>query len=81
MRKWIGLGLVAMFLAGTTALAQDKVQYKKKTIIDLSGAIIEGELVKPEGSYIVNRKLSRFSDLITVRQSYKVELLHSHNEL
>ena len=61
--------------------AKDEVVYKKRTIIDLSGAVIEGELTKPEGSYIVNRKLSRFSKLIQERGDYNFELLGSANDL
>jgi len=53
----------------------------KKTVIDLSGSVIEGELVKPEGSYVVARKMSRFSTLITVRQSFAPELLASPDRL
>ncbi len=61
----------------STALAEDKVVYKKKTVIDLTGAVIQGELTRPEGSYIVNRKVSRFSTLITERQNFIPELLAS----
>jgi hypothetical protein len=61
--------------------AGDKVVYRKKTVIDLSGAVIEGELTKPEGSYIVNRKVSRFSTLITLRENYVPELLISPDQL
>ena len=79
--------VVAAVIAGAagTAFAQeaagDKVEFKKRTVIDLSGATIEGELTKPEGSYIVNRKLSRFSNLITAREDFFNELVTSHNEL
>lgn len=73
--------ILAVLTWTSSALAQDRVSYKKKTIIDLSGATIEGELTKPEGSYIVNRKLSRFSTLIQARGDYIPELLTSHNDL
>ena len=76
--------LVAMTLWGAAALAEDgsdQVVYKKKTVIDFSDVTIEGELTKPDGSYVVSRKLSRFSTLIQYRQDYKFELLNSHNEL
>ena len=78
------LVVATSMLAGTAAWAQaggDKVVYKKKTVIDLSGAVIEGELTKPEGSYIVNRKLSRFSSLIQARGDYNFELLGSANDI
>jgi hypothetical protein len=58
-----------------------KVVYEKKTVIDLTGAVIEGELTKPEGSYIVNRKVSRFSHLIRVRENFVPELLASPDAL
>ena len=78
--------LGGLTLAGSTAWAQettggDSVSYKKKTVIDLTGATIEGELTKPEGSYIVNRKLSRFSSLIQARGDFNFELLGSANDL
>jgi hypothetical protein len=75
------LAFLLMTLSLFPANAQDRVKYKKKTVIDLSGATIEGELTKPEGSYIVNRKLSRFSSLIQARRDYIPELLASHNDL
>lgn len=71
---WVG-GIAA------PAVAQDTVKYKSKTVIDLSGATIDGELTKPEGSYIVNRKLSRFSALIRLRMDFKPELKQAHNDL
>ncbi len=82
MKKIVVFTLSLTFLWSGVALAQgDSVSYKKKTVIDLSGATIEGELTKPEGSYIVNRKLSKFSTLIQARENYVPELLTSHNEL
>lgn len=84
--KLLGAALVAVsLLTGSVALAQeasgDKVVYKKKTVIDLTGAVIEGELTRPEGSYIVNRKVSRFSSLITLRENFVPELLASPDHL
>jgi len=78
--------MVSMVLAavlGTVSIAnaQDKVKYKKKTTIDLSASVIEGDLVRPEGSYIVNRKVSRFSKMIMDRNDFIVELLQSANDL
>jgi hypothetical protein len=74
--------IATVLLFAVPALAQDdKVVYKKKTMIDLSGAVIEGELTRPEGSYIVNRKLSKFSTLIQARGDFNFELLGSANDL
>ena len=81
-RLFTGL-MMAMLIGGAAgnALAEDKVVFKKRTVIDLSAAVIEGELTMPEGSYIVNRKLSKFSNLIQDRQNFVPELLSSPNDL
>jgi len=82
MRKLLALlALLTFSLSAGVASAGDKVVYKKRTVIDLSAAVIEGELTRPEGSYIVNRKVSRFSTLIQDRDNFIPELLSSHNEL
>ena len=77
----IMVGLALTLSAGVSLAQGDTVSYKKKTIIDFSDVLIEGELTKPEGSYVVSRKLSRFSTLIQYRQDYKFELLNSANDL
>ena len=59
----------------------DKTVYKKKTVIDFSDVTIEGELVKPEGSYIVNKKKTRFRNLISTRGNFRPELVRSVDSL
>ncbi len=83
MRAMMALVVAGFLIAPSLAVAQsgDSVSFKKKTIIDFSDVLIEGELTKPEGSYVVSRKLSRFSTLIQYRQDYKYELLDSANDL
>ena len=81
MRKKIMLVVVAMLLALMgTALARSGV-YKgkkiKRTVIDFSDVTIQGELVKPDGSYLVNRKRTKFSQLIQTRQNFNPELFNS----
>lgn len=79
--------LIASMMAGA-ASAQDKViqeedrtVYNKKTVIDFSDVNIEGELSKPEGSYIKNRKKTRFRNLIELRGNFRPELRNSVNAL
>ncbi len=60
---------------------ETKVRYKKVTKIDFSEGLIEGDLMRPEGSYVVSRKASRFSKLIRVRQNFVRELMFSYSEL
>jgi hypothetical protein len=61
--------------------SRERVVFKKRTIIDFTGALIEGDLIKPEGSYVVSRKASRFSTLIRVREHFLPELIASPNDL
>ncbi|MEM6533064.1 MAG: hypothetical protein AAF654_10590 [Myxococcota bacterium] len=78
----------AMLLAPTGVFAQDaapapadRVRYKKVTKIDFTEALIEGDLMRPEGSYVVSRKASQFSKLIRERQNFVRELIYSYGEL
>ena len=67
--------------AAPPAAAPDKVVYRKHTVLDLTGMLIEGDLTKPSGSYIVDRKVSRFSTLVKLRENFIPELLASPDEL
>lgn len=59
----------------------DKTSFKKKTIIDFSDVTIQGELTKPEGSYLLNRKKTKFRSLLKVRLDFLPELLNSTDNL
>ncbi len=65
----------------TTITETDRVEYNKKTLIDFSDVTIEGELTKPEGSYIKNRKKTRFRNLIELRGNFRPELKRSVSAL
>ena len=60
---------------------KERVIYKKRTVLDFTGDLIEGDLIKPEGSYVVSRKASRFSSLIRIRENFLPELISSSNDL
>jgi len=83
----LGFMMLGPPLVSASAWAQesgagsDKVSFKKRTVIDFSDQTIEGELTKPEGSYVVSRKLSRFSSLIRLRENFVPELLASPQQL
>jgi hypothetical protein len=64
-----------------TVVEADKTIYNKKTVIDFSDVNIEGELTKPEGSYIKNRKKTRFRNLIELRGNFRPELARSVSKL
>lgn len=71
----------AAFAQDTVIEEGDKTVYNKKTVIDFSDVNIEGELTKPEGSYIKNRKRTRFRNLIELRGNFRPELKRSASAL
>ena len=68
--------LVLLSLSITSpALADDpkeepKVIYKEKTEIDFEGVEIAGELVRPQGSLILDRKRAQFNSMIKLRTDF-----------
>ena len=96
MRRWVSsMALALAFSTGaavfgaSAALAQDntvireadKTEFKKKTVIDFSDVTIQGELTKPEGSYLLNRKKTKFQTLLKIRQDFLPELFNSTDNL
>jgi hypothetical protein len=59
----------------------DKVVVRKRTVIDFNDVTVEGELTKPEGSYILNRNRTRFPSLIRLRDNFNPELQKSADNL
>jgi hypothetical protein len=59
----------------------DKVVFKKKTVIDFNDVTLEGDLTKPEGSYILNRRKAKFGSLIKLRENFEPELQKSVDNL
>lgn len=88
MKRSLAALVVAVTLLGTSnSLAAeviqeaDKTVYKKKTVIDFNDVTLEGELTKPEGSYLLNRKKTRFGSLIKLRNDFLPELQKSVDNL
>ena len=59
----------------------DKVVVRKRTVIDFNDVTVEGELTKPEGSYLLNRGKTRFKSLIRLRDNFNPELQKSADNL
>ena len=71
-----------------TALAQDadddsnrNVKYKARTEIDFEGVDVSGELVKPSGSLLLDRRKATFNPLIQLRENFNPEMRESINEV
>ncbi|MGB9600677.1 MAG: hypothetical protein ACP5QK_09200 [Myxococcota bacterium] len=85
MRKYLFLFILFVLFTFETMAQEagsgDKVVYKQKTIIDFSDVTIQGELKKPDGSYISSRKEAQFGRLIKVRENFEPELFKSIDKL
>ena len=67
------------------ALGQDEpepqVVYKQKTEIDFEGLEIEGQLLKPHGAIVQERKGAAFNPLIQLRTDFSQEMKSSVSEI
>lgn len=82
-RRLSALVLASSFFA-SPALAQDedaKIQYKAKTEIDFEGVEVDGELVKPTGALLLDRKRADFNPLIKLREDFDEEMDQSVNQV
>ena len=87
---WLSAVLLLLtFGFSPEALAQEgqaesevtRTTYKRKTIIDFSDVTIQGELTKPAGSYLLNRRKTKFRLLLEVRTDFLPELFNSTDNL
>ncbi len=67
--------------AQTVVREADETVYKKKTVIDFSEVTIQGELTKPQGSYLLKRKRTKFRLLLKIRANFLPELFNSMDNL
>jgi hypothetical protein len=80
--------LITLSLFSTSAFAQDeiddqgrKVVYKQTTEIDFENLEVEGELVKPQGALLLERKKASFNPLIKLRTNFDIEMSNSVNDI
>ena len=77
MKKILIIGLL---LHSSVTLADDEkpeVIYKKRTEIDFEALELEGELVKPQGNLILERKRAVFNPLIKLKEDFNTEITDS----
>ncbi len=77
--------LTAAAFLSAPAFAQDaeepKVVYKSRTEIDFEGVEVDGELVKPQGALLLDRKRANFNPLIKLRTDFDDEMDKSVDEV
>ena len=76
---------VLLFLLSVPAYANDeeepRVIYKQKTEIDFEGVEVEGELVKPQGALLLDRKKAQFNSMIKLRTDFDDEMDKTVDEI
>jgi len=80
------LSIILITLISPVAFANDdnekpKVIYKERTEIDFEGVEIAGELVRPQGSLILDRKRAQFNSMIKLRIDFDDEMDKSVDEI
>lgn len=58
-----------------------KVVYNSRTEIDFEEVEVDGQLVKPEGTLLLDRKRATFNPLIKLRRNWDVEISESLKEV
>jgi hypothetical protein len=59
----------------------DRIVVRKRTVVDFNDVTVQGELTKPEGSYVLERGKTRFAPLIRLRDSFARELRDTADEI
>jgi len=57
------------------------VKYKSRTEIDFEGVDVTGQLVKPQGALLLDRKRASFNPLIKLRTDFNPEISNSVTEI
>ena len=78
---------ILLLLLSGVAYADDskedepKVIYKERTEIDFEGVEVAGELVRPQGSLVLERKRAQFNSMIKLRTDFDDEMEQSVKEI
>ena len=67
----------AMADAPEEPTSERQIVYKQRTEIDFEGVEVEGTLVRPQGSLILDRRAGSFNPLIRLRMDFEPELNNS----
>ena len=69
--------LLCLFLFSAQAEETKIVKYQSQTEIDFEAIDILGEMVKPQGSIIMERSDAKFNPLIELRTNWNLEMRQS----
>ncbi len=77
---------LVLFMLSGVAYADDKeeepkVVYKERTEIDFESVEVSGELVKPQGALLLDRKRAQFNSMVWIRSDFDDEMDKSVEEI
>ncbi len=77
--------LILFLLSGAAYANEDEPQpqvvYKQKTEIDFEGVEVDGSLVKPQGSLVLERKRAQFNSMVWIRTDFDDEIEKTIQEI
>ena len=75
--------MIFYFLVGLAMAQEDDrtIEYQKRTEIDFEALDIEGEMIKPQGSLLMERQKTKFNPLIELRTDWNHEMASSVQEI
>jgi hypothetical protein len=73
--------MLSLPVAADDPAEEPKVIYKERTEIDFEGVEIAGELVRPQGALVLDRKRAKFNPMIKLRRDFDDEMDKSVDEI
>ena len=83
MKKVIALVIISLFFGILSAQEAETdaqgniIVYREKTVIDFEDVMLEGQIKKPSGSFLMDRTRTRFNNLINMKEDFNKELVRS----
>ena len=86
MRRWwmgalLGLVTTAAHAEDRVVREPDRTVIRRETRVDFADQTLEGNIVRPEGNYILDRNRTQFESLVRLRTSFTRELRTSTDGL
>jgi hypothetical protein len=53
------------------------IKYREKTVIDFEDVMLEGQIKKPSGQFLIDRSKTKFNSLINLKKDFNKELVRS----
>ncbi|MGI6393888.1 MAG: hypothetical protein ACOX2F_04035 [bacterium] len=83
MKKMVILFLILSVFSFVWAQEQETdeqgrlIKYREKTVIDFEDVMLEGQIKKPSGQFLIDRSKTKFNSLINLKKDFNKELVRS----